>query len=154
MDAPSADTDLVTTLRARGHRLTPQRLLVLAVMQRIGNHLTADTVYTHVIEQYPYINRATVYRTLAWLTAQGLVSVTDLGHGHMEYQSLAPRRHHHLVCLDCGAIAEFSDDLIAPLAAALRTQHGFAPRLDHLAVYGYCAQCQEQHAAGSDAVSA
>jgi Fur family transcriptional regulator, ferric uptake regulator len=129
-------------LHAQGERLTPQRLMVLEVLQASGEHLTADEIYAHVVARSPYVGRATIYRALAWLKEQGLASVTDLGLGQVQYQYLAERHHHHTVCLGCGGQEEFPDDLVAPLVAALRERDGFQPRLDHLAVFGYCRACR------------
>lgn len=130
-------------LRARGERMTPQRLLVLEAMRGEHGHFTAEAIYARVRASYPYINLATIYRSLNWLKDQGLVSETDLGGGHLEYEYLSERRHHHLVCLRCGQKQEFADDVVAPLAAALHERYSFAPRLDHLAVFGRCRGCQE-----------
>ena len=129
-------------LRARGERLTPQRLLVLEALRDGRGHLTAEAIYEQVQIKYPYVNLTTIYRSLSWLKTQGLVSETDLGGGQVEYEYLDELRHHHLVCLQCGRKEEFGDDLVAPLAAALRERYGFAPRLDHLAVFGRCRHCQ------------
>lgn len=136
-------------LHAQGERLTPQRLMVLDILQLSHEHLTADEVYTRVVARSPYVGRATIYRALAWLKDQGLVSVTDLGLGQDQYQYLGERRHHHLVCLVCGRQEDFSDELLAPLAAALDERYGFAPRLDHLAVFGQCRDCREAEAQAS-----
>jgi Fur family transcriptional regulator, ferric uptake regulator len=132
----------VTALRARGERLTPQRLMVLEAIQATQGHQTAETIHQHVREHYPYVNLATVYRTLHWLKDHGLVSETDLGTGQSEYEYLGDGRHHHMVCLHCGDKAEFGDELLASLSAALHAQYGFAPRIDHLAVFGLCRHCQ------------
>lgn len=136
--------DTAAALRARGERLTPQRLLVLDALREGDGHQTAEAIHERARARYPYINLATIYRALGWLKAQGLVCETDLGGGQAQYEYLGARRHHHLVCLKCGGTAEFADDLVAPLAAALLERHGFAPRLDHLAVFGVCRRCQEQ----------
>lgn len=136
------DPAVIQQLHAQGERLTPQRLLVLETLQASGEHLTADEVYALVSARFPYVGRATIYRVLTWLKDQGLISVIDLGRGQVQYQYLSARRHHHLVCLGCGHQEEFSDDLVAPFAASLANSHGFKPRLDHLAVFGLCQQCQ------------
>lgn len=129
-------------LRAHGERLTPQRLLILEVLQASAEHLTADAVFEQVSARYQYVNRATIYRALTWLKEQGILSVTDLGSGQQQYQYLGAQRHHHLICLRCGTQQEFADDLVTPLARALRERCAFAPRLDHLAIFGLCSACQ------------
>jgi Fur family transcriptional regulator, ferric uptake regulator len=136
--------DLAALLHARGERLTPQRMFVLEVLQEGSGHQSAEAIYERTKLKYPYINLATVYRTLTWLRDQGLISETDLGGGHTEYEALAAHRHHHLVCLACGGRIEFADELVAPLAAALREHYGFEPRLDHLAIFGLCRGCRAQ----------
>ena len=110
---------------------------------RERGHHTAEAIFERAKLKYPYINLATVYRTLTWLRDQGLISETDLGGGHTEYEALGSHRHHHLVCLACGGRMEFADELVAPLAAALHERYGFEARLDHLAVFGLCRGCRE-----------
>ncbi len=127
-------------LHARGERLTPQRLAVLDAV-RVGGHQTADAIYARVRALHPYVNRATIYRTLAWLRDQGLLAETDLGGGQAVYQYLQVEHHHHLVCLHCGVQQQFPDELVTPLSAALHERYGFAPRIDHLAVFGLCRDC-------------
>lgn len=129
-------------LRARGQRLTPQRLMVLDAIRAAHGHHTAEVIYERVRQAYPYVNLATIYRALAWLKEQGLVSETDLGSGQTEYEYLGEPRHHHLICLRCGRMAEFEDDLVAPLAATIQERYGFLPRLDHLAIFGACRACR------------
>jgi Fur family transcriptional regulator, ferric uptake regulator len=133
----------IVALRARGERLTPQRLMVLDAIRAAQGHHTAEEIYARVRERYPFVNLATIYRALGWLKDQELVSETDLGGGQIEYEYLGERRHHHTVCLSCGEKGTFDDELVAPLAAALRERYGFAPRIDHLALFGTCRRCQE-----------
>ncbi len=138
---PEGGRGTAAALRARGERLTPQRLLVLEAIQADCGHQTAEAIHARVREAYPYVNIATIYRALSWLKDQGLIAETDLGNGQAEYEYIAGRRHHHLVCLRCGGQQEFAHALVEPLAAQLREQYGFEPRLDHLAVFGLCRRC-------------
>jgi Fur family ferric uptake transcriptional regulator len=132
----------LAAIRARGERLTPQRLMVLEAVRDLGGHQTAETIYEHVRLRYPYANLATIYRALAWLKEQSLVTEANLGGGQIEYEYLGTGRHHHLVCLGCGMQLEFGDDVVEPLAATLRERFGFEPRMDHLAIFGICGHCR------------
>ena len=75
------------------------------------------------------------------LRDHGLVSETDLGGGVRQFEQLA-QPHHHLVCLTCGQLEDLDAATLAPLAERLLTDYGFAARLDHLAVFGICRDCQ------------
>lgn len=134
--------DIAAVLRARGQRLTPQRQLILGALRAAGGHRTADELRAQIGASFPFINLATVYRTLYWLREQGLVAETDLGRGRREYEYIGESRHHHLVCLRCGATTEIADGALAPLAATLREGYGFAAQLDHFAIFGVCRGCR------------
>ncbi len=127
-------------LRGSGYRLTPQRELVLAAVNRLG-HATPDDVLAEVQRTAQGVNSSTVYRTLELLEELGLVAHTHLGHGAPTYSPAQEVDHLHLVCRDCGAVAEAelsaADDLVGRLAAA----HGFDTDVKHFAIYGRCARC-------------
>lgn len=135
---------LIVELRARGERLTPQRLLVLGILAEQDEHLTADAILARVQAQYPYVNASTVYRALDWLSDLGLAYRTDLGGGVQQFGLVGPTPHHHLICLRCQHAIEFEDALVEPLRAQLEARYGFMIRLDHLAVFGICDGCREE----------
>lgn len=134
--------DIAAVLRARGQRLTPQRQLILGALRAAGGHRTAEEIRAQIGTSFPFINLATVYRTLYWLREQGLVAETDLGRGRREYEYIGESRHHHLVCLLCGASVEIADSVLDSLAATLYEGYGFVARLDHFAIFGVCRVCQ------------
>ena len=133
--------DLAARLRQAGQRMTPQRALILDAFAP-GAHLSADEVYTHLEGIAPEINRSTVYRTLELFRDIGLISETDLGGGMRHYELLDAERHHHLICRECQRQIELDDVLVAPLRDAIQQRYGFAPVIDHLAVFGECAPCR------------
>ncbi|MDP9369787.1 MAG: transcriptional repressor [Chloroflexota bacterium] len=134
---------LAGRLRAAGQRATPQRLHILGAF-RPGEHLSADEVFGRVEQAAPALNRSTVYRTLELFRDLSLISETDLGGGVRHYELLEPGRHHHLVCRDCGSLSELDDDLVRPLREAIRARYAFDACIDHLALFGRCAACQER----------
>ena len=69
----------MTHLRSRGLRLTPQRVLIMELLERSSGHIAPEDLYQQVLRRYPMINRSTVYRTLDLLEDLGLVR-----HGHVE----------------------------------------------------------------------
>lgn len=130
---------LAERLRRVGQRVTPQRLVILGALHP-GEHLSAEDVFARVEPQLPGVNRSTVYRTLELFRDLGLVSMTDLGGGARQFE-LFDERHHHLICHRCAGQIELEDDLVDPLRESIRARYGFAPAIDHLALFGFCAAC-------------
>ena len=133
---------LIEELRKRGHRLTPQREMIVEAIAHAGHHVTAEEVFERVQARTSAVNVATVYRTLDLLVDLGLVSRADLGGEKVCYASVNHGPHCHLVCKQCGCIIEADHDLIAPLERQLSEEYGFSADLHHLAISGLCAGCR------------
>ncbi len=140
---PASTTELAHLLRSADQRATPQRLMILSVLQEADRHLTADEVFQQLGPMRSALNRSTVYRTLERFRDAGLVSETDLGGGVRVYELLAVHRHHHLICQRCNGMIEMDDAAVEPMRDAIRTRYGFEPRVDHLAIWGVCSGCEE-----------
>ena len=70
---------ILDELRERGVRLTPQRLLILNAVAQGEGHLGVDEVFRQAKETYPYMDIATVYRTLHLLKKMGVVTEVAIG---------------------------------------------------------------------------
>ncbi|MGH3320427.1 MAG: Fur family transcriptional regulator [Streptosporangiaceae bacterium] len=130
-------------LRARGYRVTPQRQLVLEAVTAL-QHATPEEVCEEVRRTARGVNISTVYRTLELLEDLGLVTHTHLGHGAPTYHIAAEADHVHLVCRECGEVAEVSPSVTAGLVGTLRDDYGFETDVRHLTVFGRCARCHEE----------
>jgi len=127
-------------LRSRGFRLTPQRLAILSVLTEAANHLTPLEVYHRVQENIPGITEATVYRTLNFLTEQGLVLCAHVGSGQFVYES-ALHEHHHLICRECGEMREIDHHALESLYQYFYATTGFRVDSVHLTFFGLCPDC-------------
>jgi Fur family transcriptional regulator, ferric uptake regulator len=131
-------------LRQRGHRLTPQRLQVLQVIKAHSQHITAEEIHAAIVPQQPFIDIATVYRTLQWLQSVGLVAPISTGEGKLYYEYHAPGdHHHHLICQQCGQHIQIPDAELSSLKQELRARYNFTLQIDHLALTGRCGGCVE-----------
>lgn len=134
---------IVARLRAQGERITVQRTMVIDALCEADEHLTVQDVQ-HVVEARGVaLTEPTVYRILQWLKDLNLISQTDLGQRGVAYELIGERPHHHLVCLHCGAVINLDDAVFDDLRAHLRRAHHFAPRIDHMAIFGTCPACQQ-----------
>lgn len=138
----SGHTQALESLKEVGYRLTPQRLMILSVIQE-GGHVSAEEIFGRVREDYAFMDIATVYRTLALLKKLRLVTETDLGGGSTRYE-LSTEPHHHLVCRECAATTPLNNDLFEPLRLTLKERFGFAAELEHLPIFGICSKCASQ----------
>jgi len=135
---------LVDTLRGVGYRLTPQRLMILSAMHERRGHISAEEVHELLKERYPYIDISTIYRNLHLLKRLGLIHEARLEGGIVRYELARGEQHHHLVCRRCGRTFALAHDLLEPLRAALKESYGFEAEFEHLAIFGLCADCQEE----------
>jgi len=139
---------LVQTLKERGHRLTPQRQLILEAIESADGHVSAESVHGRVAAQFPQVNISTVYRTLELLQTLGLVTHTHFDDGIALYHLAEDSNHQHMVCRVCGSEREIELHELNPLDTYLREQYGFQADLAHFAIIGRCSAC----AASPDAV--
>ena len=140
--------DLKEKFRERQYKLTPQRQTILqAFLDHKGQHLSAEDVYTIVKEKSPDHGLATVYRTLELLSELEVLQKMDFGDGRSRYEineNNTPHHHHHLICVSCGKVTEFEDDLLETLESAIARKSNFLIVDHQLKFYGYCQECQAE----------
>jgi Fur family transcriptional regulator, ferric uptake regulator len=135
---------ILEELKKRGERLTIQRRVVIEALAAADNHLTIPNIQQAVQERQIDLDSSTIYRILEKLVDLGLVCRTDVGTSGVVYELMLEDPHHHLVCLVCGDITRIPDAVFCKVRTQLTEDFHFQPRLDHMAVFGYCAYCQKQ----------
>ena len=130
-------------LSKQGYRMTPQRVMILSVIEESNHHISAEEIYAQVTAKYPRVNISTVYRTLELLKRLGLIYEIDLGEGRTRYHSESKGHHHHLVCQKCGAVIDISESVLFPLQAVLLQAFNFSADLRHIAIFGLCENCRQ-----------
>ncbi|HLH61298.1 MAG TPA: transcriptional repressor [Ktedonobacteraceae bacterium] len=128
-------------LYQRGYRSTPQRYLILHVIQEAHEHLSVEQITKRVQEKNPYVSISTIYRTLELLQELGLVSMFHFPGQQPCYEAIDDKTHHHLVCQGCHTVLHLEQALLGTLHERLEEQYHFhGLRLDLLAS-GYCERC-------------
>ncbi len=128
-------------LRKKGYRLTPQRLVILQTLEEAGGHLTPAEIFERAARRMPGLTEPTVYRTLDFLTHNGLALVAHVGEGRLVYET-ATYNHHHLICRACGHTVEIEHPLLAGLYEQFRQQTGYVIDGGHMTFFGLCPNCQ------------
>lgn len=135
-------------LHTAGYKLTPQReATVRVLLEHEEDHLSAEDVYLLVKEKSPEIGLATVYRTLELLTELKIVDKINFGDGVSRYdlrQEGATHFHHHLVCIECGSVAEIQEDLLEDVEAIVERDWKFKIKDHRLTFHGICYRCQQK----------
>lgn len=97
--------ELIKTLREHGVQITVQRLAVMrAVMGR--PHSTADDVAKGVRAEIGVISRQAVYDALSVLAEKGIIRRIQPAGSPALYECRVGDNHHHLICRDCGKMAD------------------------------------------------
>ncbi|HMB23439.1 MAG TPA: Fur family transcriptional regulator [Anaerolineales bacterium] len=129
-------------LRARGFRMTPQRMAILHTLCHAGTHLAPSEIYRQAKRDYPGLTEPTVYRTLEFLSDVALVRPSYNPGGHLTYE-IAGDEHHHVVCRECGGEIEVEHTLLESLYRLLETTSGYRSIGSHVTFFGVCPQCQK-----------
>jgi Fe2+ or Zn2+ uptake regulation protein len=134
------DRDLIELLRARGQRVTSQRLLILRELRRRNRHATAEEIHRAVQDQLPGTSTPTVYATLDLLVDLGLARKIDAGVGVSMYDSrIEP--HQHMVCRHCGRIEDLDGEVEIGRLLDAASATGFRADRAEVLVSGLCAEC-------------
>jgi Fur family transcriptional regulator, ferric uptake regulator len=135
--------EMVSALRARGLRMTPQRRAIVAEVMRAKGHISPAVLARKVQTQMPGVNASTIYRTLSLLEEAGVLSHAHLESGP-EYHRAEEAGHVHLTCTNCGAEDDLSIEEAAALVRLIEHHRGFSPDLTHFAIGGLCADCRRE----------
>jgi Fur family peroxide stress response transcriptional regulator len=134
------------TIKAKAQKadqagLTPQRQVVLRVVNESHHHPTASQVFEQARMLLPTISYATVYNSLRFLKQEGLVREISFGNAASRYDRETDR-HDHAICTKCGKLVDF-DWSEAPelMRAAARRTH-FKAESIHLTLTGLCPECR------------
>ncbi len=128
-------------LRARGLRWTPQRRLILDVLEATNGHITGSELVERCRERDPDTTPSTVYRTLDVLEELGYIRHSHSAAGREEFHVLPAADHGHLQCRTCLQTWELSADVTAAIVGPIERQFTFTADVGHLTITGLCAVC-------------
>lgn len=134
-----SDFDLITErLELRGHRLTASRKRVLDAILAQSAHFTVDDV----LKRTRRVGRATVFRTIRLLVDLNILCRVLLEDGTLHYRLSTRGHHHHLVCIDCGHVEDFTRCDVSMLVGELAKATDYEIAGHWLEVYGRCHACR------------
>ena len=136
-------------LKQAGLKVTVPRVKVLEILERKHeeteqHHLTAEDIYRQLIDNGSEIGLATVYRVLSQFESAGLVHRHHFEGGQAQFELNRGRHHDHIVCVQCGKVEEFVDDVIEDRQARIARQRHFDLQDHSLVLYANCLRCDRE----------
>jgi Fe2+ or Zn2+ uptake regulation protein len=136
----SSDERLAAALRARGHRVTAQRLVLHRVLQELGTHATAEEVLQAAAPRLPGLSLPTVYASLDLLARLGVARRID-GAGAAALYDPRPEPHHHFACRSCGRVLDVDAEIDTRALDLAARRGGLAVDGVDVTLRGLCPDC-------------
>jgi len=131
-------------LRAAGLRVTRTRL---AVMDELAVHPHADveSIATGARNRLGSVSTQAVYDVLHALTAVGIVRHIEPTGSPARFELDNGDNHHHLVCRECGAIADVACATGTSPCLTASDDGGYLVDEAEVTYWGLCTTCRTSH---------
>lgn len=131
-------------LKKAGLKVTVPRMKILeALANSEQRHLSAEDLYRNLMEAGEEVGLATVYRVLTQFESAGLVTRHHFEGGQSVFELDEGNHHDHMLCVQCGRVDEFVDDVIEQRQVHIAESRGYRMTDHALYIYGVCPDCQK-----------
>lgn len=135
-------SSITKTFKDKGLKLTPQRIAVYEYLLGTKEHPSAESIYNALIDRFPTMSLATVYKSLKTLCEVDLIKELNLGEGNFRYDALM-KDHAHFQCTCCARVIDLEHISAHSLEAAIEESEEFDVSSSKLYFYGLCKTCKE-----------
>ena len=130
-------------LKKAGLKVTLPRMKILELLEASQTrHQTAEDIYKALLDAGEESGLATVYRVLTQFESAGLVNRHHFEGGQAVFELNEGKHHDHLVCVKCGKVIEFMDNIIEDRQKKIAEENGFKITEHSLILYGHCKSCK------------
>lgn len=133
---------MLEKLKKNDFRITPQRYAVLDVLASSSEHPSVESIYAKLVETFPTMSLATVYKTINLLKQEGEILELQFSDLANRYDGKKPFPHPHVICTDCGKIIDPSQLDLEEITKKMMEETGFQIVAHRLDFYGICPACQ------------
>lgn len=133
--------DFAHSLKDKGLKVTPARMLILGAFSTDCGPLNAEMIFNKLMSKE--INRVTIYRTLVSLSGKGILNRVDLQKDSLYYELKSDHHHHHVVCTDCGVVESFDGCGVEKISKSILGQSSKFKIINQhsLEMFGVCKSC-------------
>ena len=132
-------------LKEAGLKATLPRVKILEIMEQSKvRHFSAEDIYKALLDEGEEVGIATIYRVLTQFESAGLVTRHHFEGGISVFELDHGEHHDHILCIKCGKVEEFVDEVIEQRQKAIADKAGFSMTDHSLNIYGVCKDCQKK----------
>ena len=132
-------------LKKAGLKITLPRMKILEYLEASTiRHQSVEDIYRALLDDGEEIGLATVYRVLTQFEAAGLVERHHFESGQAVFELSEKGHHDHIVCVTCGKVEEFYDEMIESRQREVASAKGYEVTDHSLILYGQCPDCQKK----------
>lgn len=132
----------MSSLRAAGLRVTPQRRAILQALEASDRPLSVEDIRQRLEQHGSGV--PTIYRNLQSFVAMGWAEPILGPDQIMRFvRCRSGCHHHHLQCEGCGRTVEVETCGVEASLASLQGTSGFKVTRHHLQLFGLCPECQK-----------
>ena len=132
--------NIAQTLRAKGLKVTPQRIAIYTMLVHTDEHPNAEIIYKALQPTNPTMSLATVYKTLDFFKVTGLIQELNVGEASSRYDAFV-ECHPHVVCTSCGRVFDLKLDGLSNIREKIAHLTDFQLETEQLIFYGKCPDC-------------
>ena len=133
----------VKDLKNAGLKITTPRLKILKVLTSSKkHHMSADNIYQALNKYKKEVSITTIYRVLTQFEKSGIVKKLNFNNGQSVFELSNIEHHDHLICIKCGKIIEFADEVIEQHQIDIAKKYNYKLTDHSLHLYGLCENCQ------------
>ncbi|VAW51945.1 Ferric uptake regulation protein FUR [hydrothermal vent metagenome] len=130
-------------LKNVGLKVTLPRMKILEFLESSKvRHQSAEDIYRSLLNDGVEIGLATIYRVLTQFESAGLVERHHFESGQAVFELSEKGHHDHIVCISCGKVEEFFDEMIENRQREVAASKGYKVTDHSLILYGKCPDCQ------------
>jgi Fur family ferric uptake transcriptional regulator len=129
-------------LKEVGLKVTIPRLKILEILETSKKkHMSAEQIYKVLLANHQEVGLATVYRVLTQFEQLKMVRRLNFEDNQAVFELVDEQHHDHLICVKCGNVEEFIDEVIEQHQENIAKKYGYKLTDHNLCLYGVCKSC-------------
>lgn len=126
------------------YKNTKQRNLILEVLEKAVQPLTADDIFIAVKPKYTSISLSTIYRNLEMLLQKDIITKETFNDNKARYELKRENHKHRLICKGCNIIVDIEECPLKALEDKLKSETHFDISDHKVEIYGLCPKCKNK----------